>query len=513
MTVASELPSVADAGPLDELERARLQRLRAKIGLADVRAAMPLQLLLDAARRSEPLDVRARAQTYLEALEATILAGRLAGDCRLSEIVQAARAAPPSAAPDAADLLLDGLAVLFTDGYASAASTLRRAVQAFCSSDEIRGRGLAGHAAAALWEAEAMHTLATSHVGLTRDAGALTRLPPSRSTTSLHVQAGDFATAAHLVEEADAIARATGHVGIAHTALVLAAWRGSEAETSALIEVSRQDTLTRCDGRQLVHTEYAAAILGNGLGRYEGALIAVRNASEREDFFSCWILPELIEAAARSGRRDLAVAACERLVAQTKSATRSGPRIEARSLVLVTDGPNAEKLFREAIDRLGRCPAAAHLARAHLVYGEWLRRQNRRVDAREQLHLADAMFSQMGRDTFASPHASRAACDRRARGGADRRVDQPAHLSRSTDRPPRARRALEPADRGEVLHQRTHGRVPLAQRFHQTRHQLTRPTRRGAQCRYSQRRIRVANPPSSRRGTTSRAPYGPAGAE
>jgi DNA-binding CsgD family transcriptional regulator len=177
----------------------------------------------------------------------------------------------------------------------------------------------------------------------------------------------------------------------------------SQPEATKLIEASKQDAIARSDGRQLMHAEYAAAVLYNGLGRYEDALSAVRPACEREEFFSCWLLPELIEAAARSGRRELALTACDQLARQTQIGnTEWALGIEARSVALVTEGPKAEKRYREAIERLARCPAAAHLARAHLVYGEWLRRQRRRVEAREQLRLAEEMFAGMGAAAFAA---------------------------------------------------------------------------------------------------------------
>ncbi|MDQ1433325.1 MAG: hypothetical protein QOF59_141, partial [Actinomycetota bacterium] len=234
-----------------------------------------------------------------------------------------------------------------------------------------------------------------------RDRGALTDLPVALNyAASLQVHDGRLASAASLIEEAEGISEATGQ-RVAFGSLVLAVWRGSEAEASELIEAARRDALTRNDGRQIAVTEFTSAVLYNGLGRYGDALVAVIGAFEREEL-SPWILPELIEAAARSDQPLLAAKAGEQLVEQTQaSGTEWALGMEARSIALLTDGPDAEKLYRAAIERLGRCPAAAHLARAHLLYGEWLRRQSRRLDAREQLRVAHDMFSAMGAGPFA----------------------------------------------------------------------------------------------------------------
>jgi DNA-binding CsgD family transcriptional regulator len=242
------------------------------------------------------------------------------------------------------------------------------------------------------------------------------------------VHAGDFAAAASLIGEADAVSAATGLERVPYSPLVLAAWRGSEAPTRDLIEASRRDAQARGDGRLLTHTEYTAAVLYNGLGRYHDALDALQEPCEHEELCSSWILPEFIEAAARSGERALALSAAEQLVERTEgSATEWALGIQARSVALLTDGLPAEKLYREAIERLGRCRASAHVARAHLLYGEWLRRERRRVDAREELRIAHDMFSSMGAAAFAArAHRELLATGERAR---KRNVETARHLT------------------------------------------------------------------------------------
>ena len=344
--------------------------------------------MLEAAKALTPLDIRLARDTYLEALEAAVFAGSLGGASALRDAAEAARAAPPAKQPCSADMLLDGLAVRFTDGPVAAASMLRRAVKTICGVDDTGWRGIALCGAAEVWDIEAMLALASRYIRLARDRGALTDLPVALNyAASLQVHDGRLASAASLIEEAEGISEATGQ-RVAFGSLVLAVWRGSEAEASELIEAARRDALTRNDGRQIAVTEFTSAVLYNGLGRYGDALVAVIEAFEREEL-SPWILPELIEAAARSGQPLLAAKAGEQLVEQTQaSGTEWALGME-------------EKLYRAAIERLGRCPAAAHLARAHLLYGEWLRRQRRRLDAREQLRVAHDMFSRMGAGPFA----------------------------------------------------------------------------------------------------------------
>ena len=217
------------------------------------------------------------------------------------------------------------------------------------------------------------------------------------------MHAGEFAAAAGLIEEADAITEATGNAPLGYTSLVLAAWRGQEAEALELIEASRDDATERGEGRAITLAEYATAVLYNGLGRYRAALTAAERASDHDDLgLFGWALIELVEAAVRSSEPELAAEALERLSERTGlSGTDWALGVEARSRALLEEGPGTEDLYLEATERLGRCRIEVHLARAQLLYGEWLRRQNRRIDARKTLRKAHELFSTMGAEAFA----------------------------------------------------------------------------------------------------------------
>jgi DNA-binding CsgD family transcriptional regulator len=407
---ASELLATAVTCPLDELQWARLVRLRAQIAFARSRGSDAPPLLLEAARRLEPLDAGLARETHLDALGAAIFAGRLGEGPGVAEIAAAARAAPPGPRqPRMIDLLLDGVASRFTDGYVAAVRPLRRALQAVreqegTAADELRSLWLACRIASELWEDETWDELATRQVRIARETGALAVLPLAltyRAGTQVH--AGDFAAADALIEEADAITRSIGAAPLMYTSLVLAAWRGRETPAVTLIEAGIEDATPRGEGRGLSWVEYATALLRNGLGDYDAALAAAHAACVHDDLgLVAWAMVELIEAGARTDRLDIAAATVERLAERTRaSGTDWALGIEARSRALLSDGPVADALYQEAIDRLGRSRIAVHLARAHLVYGEWLRRQQRRVDAREHLRAAHDMFGRFGAEAFA----------------------------------------------------------------------------------------------------------------
>jgi DNA-binding CsgD family transcriptional regulator len=412
---AFELLATAELAPLDELQRARLDRLRAQITFARTRGSEAPGLLLDVAERLEPFDVCLARETYLEALRASIFVGRLGDAGSLRDAAEAARVARPGARPPRAiDLLLDGLATRFTAGYAASVSPLRRALDTFWradapSEDDMRWLWLACPVAPEpvapdLWDDETWDRLTARAVTLARDSGALTVLPIALTyRASVQVQAGEFAAAAALIEDANEISEATGNAPLAYTSLLLAAWRGHEAEALQLIETDVRDAKARGEGRAIGLAECATAVLYNGLGRYEDALAAAQRACEHDDLgFFGWSLVELVEAAARSGSRDVASAALARLEERTHAAgTDWALGVEARSRALVSDGDAADALYREAIERLARTRIAVHVARARLVYGEWLRRENRRIDAREQLRVAYGAFCAMGAQAFA----------------------------------------------------------------------------------------------------------------
>ena len=248
------------------------------------------------------------------------------------------------------------------------------------------------------------HLLATRHVRLANNAGALTALVLAATyRAGVHVHAGEFAAAEALIHQADAIADAADIAAPRYTSLVLVAWRGREDEALEQIEAGVQDATARGEGRAVALAAYASAVLYNGLGLYESALAAAQHACEYDDLgLFGWALIELVEAGARSGAREPAAAGLRSLEERTRAVgTDWALGVEARSRALLSDGPAAESLYREAIERLDRSRITVHVARARLLYGEWLRREHRRVQAREQLRAAHEMFASMGAEAFA----------------------------------------------------------------------------------------------------------------
>jgi DNA-binding CsgD family transcriptional regulator/tetratricopeptide (TPR) repeat protein len=414
------LLSMAELGPLDALQRAQVELVRAQIAFAVSRGSDAPPLLLKAAKLLEPLDVGLARETYLQALWAARFVSR--GGAGLVEAAEAALAAPPASQPPrASDLLLDGLAVLLTGGYPAGIPILKRALSAFhrrsvTREEEIRWLEFACHTAVDLWDDEAWEAVSIRHVQLTRDAGALSELPIAlTSRIAAHLNAGELGAAMSLVEEVQTVTEATGSQIVPYGAVGLAAWQGREAKAAALFETSKKEGLRLGDGVGLTAIAWARAQLYNSLGRYEEALAAAEHASGYPPklFLSTWGLVELIESAARSGNPARAADALQRLSESTRACgTDWALGVEARSRALLSDGAVAETLYREAIDRLGRTRVRGALARAHLLYGEWLRRQNRRIDAREQLRTAHRMFATIGADGF----AERAARELRATG-------------------------------------------------------------------------------------------------
>jgi DNA-binding CsgD family transcriptional regulator len=411
---ALRLIAIAEAGPLNELQRAQVKLLRGQIAFALKRGSDAAPLLLEAAKRLEPLDPSLARETYAEALAAAMYAGRLAKTDTVLEVAKAARAAKPAAAcpwpPHAADLLLDGQALLITERLRGATPMLKRALSAFrgddlSNDDSLRWLWLACVTAIHLWDEESWRVLSDRYVQLARDAGALTVLPLALNhRAGCHVHAGEFASAQALGEEAREVSVAIGNPDVSISSLFLAGWRGREVEALRLIEASDRDAAGRGEGRRIGAGRYASAVLYNGLGRYERALAAAEEALAypRELATSRWALSEQIEAATRSGKPEPAA----RALAQLSETTRAGGTdwalgIEARSRALLTEGEIAEGLYREAIDRLRRTRIRSELARAHLLYGEWLRRERRRLDAREQLRTAHMLFTEFGMDAFA----------------------------------------------------------------------------------------------------------------
>jgi DNA-binding CsgD family transcriptional regulator len=405
------LLAIAEAGPLDELHRARADLLRGQIAFTSGRGGAAPALLLAAARRLEPLDAALSRDTYLEAFSATMFAGQLAGDVGVREVARAARGAPPSCRPRNGDRLLDGRAVLFTDGYAAAVPISRRALQAFCredipATDGLRWLWLATLTAADLWDDESWHVLATRHVQIARQAGALTELPLAlASRVFVHLFAGELAAASSLVEEMKAVREATGSNFAPYGALALAALSGQADEVDRLIGARMSEVVPRSDGLWVTVSRWADAVLGNGLGRYEQALAAARQVCEdppQQFGFWVWSLAELVEAAVRCGQSGRACGALRQLAETAHaSGTEWALGMEARCRAQLSEGNAADNLYAEAIERLGRTRVRLDLARARLLYGEWLRREGRRVDAREQLRAAHQMLTAMGVEGFA----------------------------------------------------------------------------------------------------------------
>jgi DNA-binding CsgD family transcriptional regulator len=401
---------IAHNGPVDELQRARLDMLRAHLAFASSRGNEATPLLLAAARRLEPLDLKLARETYLDAFSAALFGARLNTLVGVQDVAEAARAAPRPADDEAtaADLLLDALVAL-TDDYGAAIAPCQDALRKLSGdkiSPEERLRWLWQGCVVALevWDDESAYLLSHHSVRLARETGTLSELALALSArTPILVFCGELSAAASAVADTQSVQEATGISSAPYGALILAAWRGDEREAHQLIESTIREAGARGEGIGLAIAEYARAVLCNGLGQYEKALVAARSASEhREVVAENWGLSELIEPAARTGRTDLATQGLNRLAEKARaSGTDWALGIEARSRALLSEGAGAEALFREGIERLSRTRVRAELARAHLLYGEWLRRANRRVDARGELNVAHELFHAMGMESFA----------------------------------------------------------------------------------------------------------------
>jgi DNA-binding CsgD family transcriptional regulator len=407
---AAALLAMAEAGPLDELGLARTDLLHAEIAFAQSRGSDAPPLLLAAARRLEQLDVELARESYLEAVSALIFASDLARGPGLREAGAAARAAPPLQQPRMPDMLLDALAVRLTDGYSASVPMMERVIGAFCDEEisvqeALRWLFLASVVAADLWDDERWHVLVSRHLTIAREAGALSELPLALDSRAfVHLFSGELAAAASLVEEAGTVSAAIGSIQPPFGALALTAVRGREREASTLIDATISAAVPRGQGLAVTMAHWLRALLCNGLGRYDDALAAAREAARHQEEFAAprWGLVEVVEAATRTGALELGNDALEQLSVTTRaSGTDWALGVEARLGAMLAEGDAAEELYREAIDRLTRTRVRTELARAHLVYGEWLRREQRRTDAREQLRTAHELLSEMGLEGFA----------------------------------------------------------------------------------------------------------------
>ena len=407
---ALELLATTELAPVDELQHARLERLRAEIAFERTRGNEAPRLLLDAARHLEPLDAAMARETHLEAMAAAMFAGRLGDKPDIREIAEASRTAPVAQQPPRAiDLLVDGLATRFTEGYSAGVPPLREALGAFrdvegLPASDVRWLWLASRLAQDLWDDELWHELATQGVRVARDTGALTLLAGMANfLAALYVHSGAVDDAIGLIDEVSTIAQAIEIPPLNYAGLMLAAWRGDQAQMHAIADKVLPGAMTRGEGYTLGIWSWMTALMHNGHGRYAEALADAHRACEHEDVIAYgWALVELIEAAVHVGRPDEAAAALDRLSERTRSSgTDWALGIEAGSRALVSEGGNVEPLHREAVERLARSRGVVHLARAQLRYGEWLRRENRRVDARERLRAAYELFSSLGAEGFA----------------------------------------------------------------------------------------------------------------
>ena len=415
---AARLLAMTEAGLGDDPARARLSLVRGRMAFRGGMSGESLELLLEAAGRYERLDPRLARETYLEALTAALL-GHRSGPAGPLQVARAARGAPPPCDRGASDLLLEGMTTLIADGYQAGTPALQHAVSVFRHGDvpgdeQLRWLFAATRGAVDVWDDESWRELSIRQVELARAAGALSLLPFALcQEIAMHLHAGELTTAASLVREFTAVKKATSAGVPDFGAMLLAAWQGRSRDALWLIEeiVSDMDTRGRGFGVSIAH--YAASVLRNGLGQYEDALASAELAvSHPEDLgFANLALAELIEAAVRSGRPERAATARQRLTAITQpSGTAWGLGVAARSRALLSEGDIAERLYQEAIACLGSAPAGAELARAHLLYGEWLHSEDRRGEAREHLQAAHGMLQEMEIGAFGDRARPDAGC-------------------------------------------------------------------------------------------------------
>jgi DNA-binding CsgD family transcriptional regulator len=404
------LLSVAEAGAIADLQQARIDLIGADLAFVTNRGSDAPSLLLKAAKRLEPIDADLSRTTYLKALCSAMFAGRLTLGGGVLEVASDVEAAPlPTRAPRAADFLLYGLVAHYNTGYAAGLPMLRRALDVFgwgmSIEEKLRWYWVADIVAQHVWDDDRWHLLTDRHVQLSRDVGALSELPMALSARAfLLLFTGELTQAAALVEELQAAMEATGTKLAPYAGMGLEAFRGRQAQTAALVEATIDDVTLRGEGNGIAVAQWATAVLNNGVGNYQRAMTAAQSATDHpgEIVSPPWALVELVEAAVRSGRRETAARALRQLAEITSaSGTNWALGVETRSRALLSDDDTAESLYRESIKLLGRTCIRADLGRAHLLYGEWLRRQRRRVDARGQLRIAHDMLDGMGMDAFA----------------------------------------------------------------------------------------------------------------
>ena len=441
---ALDVLATADNGDLDQRLQAHVDLLRGQVVLASGAAGRAAGLLLAAAQRLEQLDPELAREAYLDAWGGALFASNLT-ETSMRDVSHAVTASPPAVTePDYSDLLLIGMSSLIVEGRAAAAPTLRSAVRAFLDQPHVADKGMrwtviASVASVEVWDFDAWEAMTVRQLQLARETGALGLLAISLSGMGLvHSWMGDLEAADRVGSESEDISRATGTQIAPFGGMLLAAMRGRDSESFALLESAGARTAADGDGFALQFKHWTTAMLCNGLSRYEEALESAHRCWDAwpDLFVSVWAMVEIVEAAARLDRPQLAVTALERIEASTDvSGTEWALGIAARSKALLDDSEGAEVLYLQAIKHLAATPLRPELARGHLVYGEWLRRQRRRNDARAQLRLAHSMFSTMGLEAFAerARHellATGATAEKRAGRKQDELTAQEAHIAR-----------------------------------------------------------------------------------
>ncbi|SNT60655.1 regulatory protein, luxR family [Asanoa hainanensis] len=405
---ARDLLATAASAPLTEQQQAQADLTRAELAFVTDRGHDAAPLLLQAARRLEQVDGTLSRATYLEALSAAIFAGRFAApSADVRSVAHAARGAPPASAPSAADLLLSGTVLAYDEGYAAGLPVLRSALAGVRSLDgDVDLLWMAITSTLRVWDDDGWDALSDRYVRLARETGALGHLPLALTARAyLHLFSGHLAAAAALTDELTAITEATGTSVAPYGALGLAAFRGDADAGPTLVEATKADVARRGEGVGLTFAEWAYALLHNSLGNYGEALAAAERATAypQDPGSLIWAAPELVESAVRTGRPE-AAGPVFALLSDMRNAcgTDWALGIQSRSQALLTDGDGAEPLYRSALAHLGRTRMRVDLARAHLLYGEWLRRRRRRTDARAELRTAYDLFTGIGAAAFAA---------------------------------------------------------------------------------------------------------------
>jgi DNA-binding CsgD family transcriptional regulator len=407
---ASAMLTVARSGPLDDLQQGRLQILEGMAAYAERRGSDAPPLLLRAAQTLAALDPRLARETYLDAWAAALFAGDLARAGNLYEVSREVRQAPPAQPERACDVLLDGLSNMLTGDPADGTTLLQRAAREFAgggaAADEVLRWGwLATVGVVVIWDYESCVAIAERDVQLAREHGDLTVLAVALNIyTQALAMRGDYARAEELIAEADNVTEATGTHVLQYGALYLRAFQGRALEVEQITEATVREARAGGQGTAVEFTDLARAVLLNATGRYSEAIAPAQAAADAtpELVVAGWALLELIEAAARSGERERAEQALARLAERNRYVESDwGYGVEARSRALVAERSAAEPLYQEAIERLARTRLRPEHARARLLYGEWLRREHRRLDAREQLRAAHAEFASIGMEAFA----------------------------------------------------------------------------------------------------------------